>query len=85
MSTTTVSVRLDSDTKEKFDKVADSVGLSSSAAIGVFIKKFTDYGGFPFPVTNRETDTDMAYARTLDEVFRQMRDGGRNHHDLLEV
>ena len=38
MAQATVSARIDSKDKEKFDKFCDNVGLSTSAAIYMFIK-----------------------------------------------
>jgi len=41
---------MDASEKRLFTETAESLGLSPSGAIRVFVRKFNEYGGFPFPV-----------------------------------
>jgi DNA-damage-inducible protein J len=50
-ATTQLSVKLEPKYKEVFETTAESLGLNTSDALRVFIKKFIDSGGFPFAVT----------------------------------
>ena len=45
-----ITVRIDDDVKRQFDRTAGDLGMSSSMAINVFVRKFVAYGGFPFDV-----------------------------------
>lgn len=47
---TTISARIDDQLKSDADKIADSIGITLSAAITVFLKKFVSERGFPFEV-----------------------------------
>ena len=43
-----VSTRIDEDTKQQFDKVCETIGISPSNALSVFIKGVINYNGIPF-------------------------------------
>lgn len=61
----TVSARIDDDLKVRADSVAESIGISLSSAIGIFLKRFVAEQGFPFEVTavhynvHSMTDSDL--------------------------
>lgn len=44
----TISARVDSEVKTQADAIAATLGLSTSAVISVFLKRFVAEGGFPF-------------------------------------
>ena len=46
----TISTRVDDATKERAEIIADSLGLSLSAVVNVFLKRFVLINGFPFDV-----------------------------------
>ena len=46
-----VSARIDEQTKIEAEKIADTIGLSLSTAINVFLNRFVAEQGFPFGVT----------------------------------
>ena len=46
----TMSIRVDDALKSGFDEIARSIGLSTSAAVTVMMKRFVDERGFPFDV-----------------------------------
>ena len=46
----TVSARIDDGLKSEAENVADEIGVSLSAAINIFIKRFVADNGFPFDV-----------------------------------
>jgi DNA-damage-inducible protein J len=43
-----ISTRIDEVTKQQFDKVCESIGISSSNALSMFIKSVINYNGIPF-------------------------------------
>lgn len=45
-----VKTLVDADTKRRFEEIASEIGLTSSAALTVFVKRFVAEGGFPFEV-----------------------------------
>jgi addiction module RelB/DinJ family antitoxin len=53
MSTTdtaSLNTKLPADEKELFAETAESLGMTPSAVIRVFVRKFNEYQGFPFAV-----------------------------------
>ena len=45
-----VSVRVDKDVKEKFEQICKAIGLNTSDAINIFVRKVIIENGIPFPV-----------------------------------
>ena len=79
-----VNFRIDDETKQKAEELFNSLGLTMSSAITVFIQSSLDFQGIPFTVRKRD-----ALARPMDELIRRVDDvkHGRNchFHDLIEV
>lgn len=74
MSDTTVSVNLkiDSKLKKEFDTIAKQIGLSSSAAINVFVRQFVAHQGFPFDVKLNQNDQEKDFVAEMDRRYEQM-------------
>lgn len=51
----TISARIDEQTKDSAEEIANSIGLSLSAAINIFLKRFVTDQGFPFDVRLKST------------------------------
>lgn len=49
-ATATLNARVDVEDKERFAATASALGISPSAAVNVFVRKFNEVGGFPFDV-----------------------------------
>ena len=79
-----VNFRIDDETKQKAEALFNSLGLTMSSAITVFIQSSLDFQGIPFTVRKRD-----ALVRPMDELLSRVDDveHGRNchFHDLIEV
>ena len=79
-----VNFRIDDETKQKAEELFNSLGLTMSSAITVFIQSALDFQGIPFTVRKRD-----ALARPMDELIHRVDDvkHGRNchFHDLIDV
>lgn len=51
MSTSAMTVRLDSDMKKQFDALCQQFGMSSNTAINIFVNQVVRSGSIPFTVT----------------------------------
>jgi DNA-damage-inducible protein J len=51
MAQTTICIRVDADLKKDFEKFCDSIGMSMSTAINIFIKKSVGEQRIPFEIT----------------------------------
>lgn len=76
--------RVDLELKREFDMTAEEIGISSTAALTVFMRRFVADGGFPFdvkvPVPTRERFTEEMFAR-----YQRMLAGHETEHDLVEA
>ena len=50
--------------KERFNEIAEELGMTSASAMRVLVRKFNEYGGFPFEVrtsqATKQTETAAA-------------------------
>ncbi|MCQ3907249.1 MAG: type II toxin-antitoxin system RelB/DinJ family antitoxin [Mycoplasmoidaceae bacterium] len=53
---TTLTIRIDKEDKEKAEKILKKLGLTLSAAINIFIKAIIRNNGIPFVLTNDAFD-----------------------------
>ena len=79
-----VNFRIDDETKQKAEELFNSLGLTMSSAITVFIQSSLDFQGIPFTVRKHD-----ALARPMDELIRRVDDVGHGRnchfHDLIDV
>lgn len=72
-TTTTFSVRMDSDVKRQCEALYSEIGLNLTTAINVFLRQSLRVGGFPFDLRieqpNPETVAAMAAAETGEDVY----------------
>lgn len=68
--TTTMSIRLDSNLKQRFDLLCDEFGLSNTAALMLFIKTMVRERRIPFEI---KTDTIEESRRKALLAIEQMR------------
>ena len=81
MMTTTITIRLDSDTKTKFDQFCDSVGIATSTAINMFIKATLREGEIPFKI-KADPFYSEANQKRLRESIQELEETGGTVHDI---
>lgn len=52
METTTLNVRVDKDVKKNAETVAQSLGMTLSTAVNIFLRQMINHDGLPFEVAN---------------------------------
>lgn len=68
-----VTVRVNKDIKERAEQLFDSIGLSMSAAINVFLRKSLDENGVPFALTTKQTGFGAGHsAEEITEAFNDV-------------
>lgn len=65
----TVSVRVEDDIKDEAEHIANSIGLTLSSAISIFLNRFVAEQGFPFPVTVLKKERVLINSEELIEIF----------------
>ena len=53
MKQTTLNVRMDEETRRRFDAFCSSIGLTASAAVNLFVKSVLREHRIPFEITDR--------------------------------
>ncbi len=88
MSTTSATVplgnRVNAALKSKFDETAADLGLTPTAALTVFMKRFVAEGGFPFDV-RKTTPSKEEFTAEMEARYERMLAGHETEHDLIEV
>lgn len=83
MAQATISARVDSTDKIAFDSFCNDVGISSSAAINMFVKAVLREHRIPFSINNDPfySESNMAFLR---EGIQALNSGKGTIHDLIE-
>lgn len=83
MAQATISARVDSTDKTAFDSFCNDVGISSSAAINMFIKAVLREHRIPFSINNDPfySESNMNF---LKEGAKALNAGKGTFHELIE-
>ncbi len=83
MEYSTISVRIDKENKQAFDKFCNDVGMNTSTAISLFIKAVLRNNCIPF-----EISTDPFYSKSNMEHLKRgisaINEGKGREHDLIK-
>lgn len=79
MATTTVTIRLDTETKESFERFCKEIGLPVSTAFAIFAKKTVRDNAIPFEL---KLDTPNVATR---EAMREVDAGGGEVFETLDA
>jgi DNA-damage-inducible protein J len=79
--TTSMSVRIDDDLKRQSAQLFDSIGISLSTALTIFLKQAVAANGFPFAVSAVPNSTTVAAMR---EAEKQEADPARPKYDNVD-
>ena len=83
MAQATISARIDSADKAQFDQFCDTVGLSTSALLNVFVKKVIREQRIPFSIESDPfySESNMTFLR---EGISALNSGQGTPHELIE-
>ena len=79
--TTIITARVDSEDKAKFDAFCESVGITASAAINMFIKATIREGEIPFKI-KADPFYSEANQERLRQSIKQLEETGGTIHDI---
>ena len=86
MAQTTITVRVDSTDKSKFDNFCSNVGINTSTAINMFVKAVLRENRIPFEITQSPdpffSETNMSHVR---KSVHELRAGKGTVHELIEL
>ena len=73
MAQTAFTVRMDSDTKKKFDELCKDFGMSANTAFNIFARTVVKQERIPFEVESQREMEQREAARQFGEAFDRMR------------
>ncbi len=86
MAQSTITARIDSSDKSKFDSFCSNVGINTSTTINMFVKAVLRENRIPFEITQASdpffSETNMAYVR---KSVHELHAGKGTVHELIEV
>ncbi len=84
MALSTLTARVDERDKADFDKFCSSVGLTSSAAINIYVKTVLRERRIPFEIKQEDPFFDPANQAYVLKSVKELREGKGTVHDLIE-
>lgn len=84
MALSTLTSRVDEEDKAMFISFCDSVGLTSSAAINLFVKAVNREHRIPFEIKIDDPFYSTSNQLHLMKSLQQLREGKGTAHDLIE-
>lgn len=73
MSQTAFTVRMDSDTKKRFDEICKDFGMSSNTALNVFARTVVKQERIPFEVESQRITETREAAKQFGDAFDKLR------------
>jgi len=73
MSQTAFTVRMDSDTKKRFDEICKDFGMSSNTALNVFARTVVKQERIPFEVESQRITEKKEAAKRFGDAFEKLR------------
>ena len=84
MALATLTSRVEEDDKNMFISFCDSVGLTTSAAINLFVKAVNREHRIPFEIKVEDPFYSASNQLHLMKSVQELRDGKGTIHDLIE-
>ena len=86
MSTTAISIRLDADIKEQFDKLCKEFGLSTNAAFNLFARAVVREQAIPFPISlvSRNSESEQRSVAAQQALTRIQTLSAQEEHDWTD-
>lgn len=85
MALSTISARIETRDKERFDKFCEKVGLSTSSALNLFVKAVLRENRIPFDISLPDPFYSESNMKFLEEGAAAIKAGKGVVHELIEV
>ena len=85
MSLSTITARVDSTDKTNFDAFCNSVGLTTSSAVNLFVKAVLREGRIPFEIRQADPFYSQSNQEYILKSVTELRDGKGTPHELIDA
>ena len=84
MSTTAISIRLDSDIKKRFDELCKEFGISTNAAFNLFARAVVREEAIPFPISLKNSESDKRSNAAQEALSKGQALSSKEEHEWTE-
>ena len=84
MSTTAISIRLDSDIKKQFDELCKEFGISTNAAFNLFARAVVREQAIPFPVSLNISESEKRSVAAQNALARIQSMSAQETHEWTD-
>ena len=84
MSTTAISIRLDSDIKKQFDQLCKEFGISTNAAFNLFAKTVVREQAIPFPISLINSESEKRSIAAQNALNRAQQLSAKEAHEWTD-
>ena len=84
MSTTAISIRLDSDIKKQFDELCNEFGLSTNAAFNLFARTVVREQAIPFPISLKNSESEQRSINAQKALRRSQQISSQEEHEWTD-
>ena len=84
MSTTAISIRLDSDIKKQFDELCNEFGLSTNAAFNLFARTVVREQAIPFPISLKNSEVEQRSINAQNALRRSQQLSAQEEHEWTD-
>jgi DNA-damage-inducible protein J len=84
MSTTAISIRLDSDIKKQFDQLCKEFGLSTNAAFNLFAKTVVREQAIPFSISLNNSESEKRSIAAQNALNRAQQLSAKEAHEWTD-
>ncbi|MCR5294386.1 MAG: type II toxin-antitoxin system RelB/DinJ family antitoxin [Lachnospiraceae bacterium] len=85
MALSTLTARVDESDKNAFDAFCDSVGLTTSAAINIYVKAVLREHRIPFEIRQEDPFYNASNQAYIMKSVAELKSGKGTLHELIEV
>ena len=84
MSTTAISIRLDSDIKKQFETLCKQFGLSTNAAFNLFARTVVREQAIPFPISLNSSESEKRFLAAQNALDKAQSLSAREAHEWTD-
>lgn len=84
MSTTAISIRLDSDIKKQFDELCKAFGISTNAAFNLFARTVVREQSIPFPISLKTSEAEIRSAAAQSALAEAQSLSAKEAHEWTD-
>lgn len=85
MTTTTITIRIDKDTKSRAESLFNSIGINTSTAITMFLKAAIKENKIPFELKGDDPFYSKENMKHLSLALQRYKEHKGTQHNLIEV